>query len=246
MKKINKYLILFPLFASCSYVSDLKRTGDIITKEYEWNGVSNIEIWAPARVIPVISEESKIELKGMDFIVKGYQFIQSEEKLLIEHKNDRLQESKIADLILYAPKFDNIIVNSPCKLYSADTLHISNLTIVINGKGANTDGSLILKGNSLNFYAYGMNKCKMNFSGEIHSAYYYIQGVTKIDALELSTVSTKIKHKSYSDCYLFATELLDVNIFAPGNVYYKGNPEIIFERTKSNLLNASGEIYKIQ
>jgi len=228
-------------------VFDLKRTGDIITKEYEWNGAPQVEIYAPVRVIPVISEESKIVLTGMDFIVEGYQFIQSDEKLIIEHKNsNHIQESKIADLFLYTQKFENITANSPCKLYCIDTLYINNLSVIINGRGTNTMVDLIIKGNNLSFMAFGNNKCKTKISGKVNSTYYIIQGATVIDALGLSTEKSKITHKSYADCYLFVTELLDVNIFAPGNVYYKGNPEIIFKKTENNLLNSTGKVIKIQ
>ena len=247
IKIFIKSLILIPLLYSCDYVSNLKRTGDIITKEFEWNGASDIEIFAPVRVIPVTSEECKIVITGMDFIVNDYELIQSEEKFIVEHKNiNHIQESKIADLYLYAPKFNSFTANSPCKLYSVDTLYFDNLKIVINGRGVNTSGNLLLKGKNLNFYAFGSNKCKIKFSGEINSTLYYIQGATIIDALELSTKKTQIKHKSYADSYIFATELLDVNIFSSGNVYYKGNPELKVEVTENNLLNSTGKVIRLQ
>ena len=85
--KLKILLIFLPLLISCDYVVNLKRTGDIISKEFEWNGAAKIEVGAPVRIIPVISSESKIEITGMDFIVNDYELIQSDEKLKIEHKH---------------------------------------------------------------------------------------------------------------------------------------------------------------
>jgi len=249
--KLKIFLFFLPLLISCDYVLNLKRTGDIITITQEldtvnWNIAPKIEVFAPVRIIPVISNENKIEITGMDFIVNDYELIQSDKKLVIEHKHlDRLQESKIADIILYAPKFESIIVNSPCKFDHKDTLYINKLQIVINGKGINTSGNLILKGNNFNFAAYGLSKCEMNFSGELKSAYYVLQGGAKINTKELLTEKVEIIHKSYVDFYVNVLKSLNVKIYAPGNVYYKGNPEVKCENIENNLFNATGNVSKI-
>jgi hypothetical protein len=241
--KLKLFIVLLPLLISCDYIVNLKRTGDIITRNEVWNGASKIEIWAPVRLIPVISDTSKIEIKGMDFIVDDYLLIQSDDKLVVEHKNvSRIQESKIADLFLYAPNFESIIINSPCKFYCTDTLNINNLYIAINGAGVNSSVDIMLKGNNLTFCAYGMSKVIVNFAGQIHSANYRIEGGAIVNAQELFTEKTKIVHKSYGNSYIAASETLDVKIYATGNVYYTGNPQIIPEIIENNLFKATGKI----
>ena len=243
-----KFIFLFlPLLVSCDYVVNLKRTDEIITKEIEWNGATKIECCAPVRLIPVISNESKIEITGMSFIVNDYELVQYEDKLVIEHKNpSRLQEKKIADLILYAPKFEAFTINSVCKIFCKDTLSFDRLNFVINGRAANTTGNLILKGNNLNFRAYGLNKCIMNLSGEVKSVSYVVEGGTIVNAYALNTVKSEIIHKSYANCYVTVSELLDVKIYASGNIYYKGKPQVIFERIENNLFKATGEMIQLE
>jgi hypothetical protein len=245
--KLKIFSCFLPLLISCDYVINLKRNGDIITKECEWNGATKIELCAPVRIIPLISAESKIEITGMDFIVNDYDLIQSDEKLVVEHKRvNRIQENKIADLILYAPNFEIFIINAPCKFYCTDTLYVDKLQFVINGRGVNTSGNLILKGNSLNFGAYGMSKSIINLSGEINSASYRVEGGAMINAQELSTEKTEIIHKSYANSYVSVSDLLNAKIYASGNIYYNGNPLINSEIIENNLYNATGKILPIQ
>ena len=242
------YCLYFLQFVSCSYITDLKRTGDIITVEYDVSSATHIEIFAPVRLIPVIHNESKIKIIGMDFIVEDYVLTHSEEKIVVEHKKPiRIQEHKIADLYLYTPKIERITVNYPGKLHSNDTLYFDNLVIVINGRAAYTTGNLILKGNNLRFYAFGTtSKCNQILSGEVRSALLHIEGGARLNALELSTVSAKIVHKSFGHCHVAVSEQLDVEIFASGNLYYKGNPQTTFEWIENNLMKATGKIIQIE
>src|SRR5690554_846742 len=115
----NKILLLVSvlILGSCSYILDMKRTGDQKTIQLDWNGATSIEIWAPCKLILVNSETPFMEVEGMDFIVDGYDFIQSDDKLVIEHKNTNwLQEEKIANITLGAPDFKRFTFNSPGKI----------------------------------------------------------------------------------------------------------------------------------
>lgn len=238
-------LVLFSL-NSCNYIFDLKRTGDQVSEEIPWNGATQIEIWAPVHLILVNSDEVKMEISGMDFIVDGYNLIQSDEKLIIKHQNsNQLQEAKIADLTLYAPQFKQITANSPSKITNKDTLRFDNLNIVVNGKGVFTTSELTLKGNNFSLAVYGgSNKSKHILSGKLHSVLYNIQGGTDIEAFDLLTSQTTIIQKSYGDCYVSATDYIEVNTYSTGDVYYEGSPEIKFQRIVNTLMKASGQIYK--
>ena len=247
MKKLILLSLSVVLFLSCDYITHFNKTGDVITKEIEWNGAPHIEIYAPVRIIPVIDSVCRMEITGMDFLVEDYVFIQSDEKLMIEHKKSyRLQEEKIADLILYAPKYERFTANSPCKFESRDTLFFNNLTFVINGRGSHTTGNLILKGNSVRISAYSpTNRCKLTVSGEVNWAFYSTEGVTLIDAFGLSTVNTKILHKSAGNYNVSVSGLLDVEIYSTGNVYYKGNPTVDLKRIENFMMKATGQVINV-
>ncbi|GAO31701.1 GIN domain-containing protein [Geofilum rubicundum] len=244
MKHIVIGILVLGMLAGCSYITDLKRTGDEITQDMEWSGADDIEIWAPVRLILVNSESTSLKLSGMDFIVEGYDLIQEESKLTIRHQNiDWLQDSKIADLYVYSPDFNRITANSPCQISTlGDTLHINHLSLVVNGKGIFTTSDMTLKGHSLSISVYGgINKSKHTLSGQIDNALYHIQGGTDIEAVDLSTQNTTLIHKSYGDCYLNVADQLQVTIFSTGNAFYTGSPDLTFEQRKNTVMTATGK-----
>ena len=244
MKHIVIAILVLGMLAGCSYITDLKRTGDEITQDMGWSGADEIEIWAPVRLILVNSESSALQLTGMEFIVEGYDLIQEENKLIIRHQNiDWLQDSKIADLYVYSSEFNRITANAPCQITTNnDTLLINHLSLVVNGKGIYTTSDMILKGSALSISVFGgINKSKHTLAGQVDNVTYHIQGGTDIDALELATKSTTVVHKSYGDCYLNARDQLMVTIYSTGNVFFTGSPELTFEQRQNTLMTATGK-----
>jgi hypothetical protein len=247
LKKHITTLLVIALLSSCTYISDLKRTGDVKNITLDWSGNENIEIWAPCKLVLVNSAETRIELSGMDFIVDGYDLLQNEENLVIEHNNPNgLQEDKIVEIRLYAPNFKKITANSPCKIANVDTLIFSKLAIVVNGKGIYTTSDLTMKGNNFHLWVYGgINKSRHLLKGKIDNAYYETQGGTDIDALNLQTLTTTIVQKSYGHYYINCTEELNVTTYSTGNVYYSGNPTVTFTTQENAIMKASGGVFRI-
>jgi hypothetical protein len=46
MKHIVIGILAMGMLAGCSYITDLKRTGDEMTQDIGWSGADEIEIWA--------------------------------------------------------------------------------------------------------------------------------------------------------------------------------------------------------
>ncbi len=244
MKHIVIGLLAMGMFGGCSYITDLKRTGEETTLDIDWSGAGEIEIWAPVRVILINSEAPALRLSGMEFIVEGYDLITEGNKLTIRHQNiDWLQDSKIADLYVYSSEINRITANAPCQISTNnDTLFINHLSLVVNGKGIYTTSDMTLKGNALSISVFGgINKSKHILGGQVDNVTYHIQGGTDIVALELATNSTTVVHKSYGDCYVNASDQLQVTTFSTGNVFYTGAPELTFEQRKNTLMTATGK-----
>jgi len=245
IKQIIKILLTISTLSSCNYIKDLKRTENEKTLEINWEGASEIEIWAPVRLILVNSQTPNLKLTGMEFIVNGYDIIQQEDKLIIEHQNiNWLQDNKIADLYIYSNSFNNITANAPCKITTNnDTLFIDQLNIIVNGKGIYTTSDLLIKGNKLSISVFGgINKSKHIIAGNVESANYHIQGGTDIEALDLEALNTSVLHKSYGDCYLNSINNLQVIIYSTGNVYYLGSPSVTFKQQQNTVMTATGEV----
>ncbi|HLW06350.1 MAG TPA: DUF2807 domain-containing protein [Marinilabiliaceae bacterium] len=241
----NKLALLISVITlgSCSYILDIKRSGEIKKTETPWNGASSIEVWTPCKLVLVNSENPFMEVEGMDFIVDGYDLIQSDDKLVIEHKNTNwLQEEKIANITLGASDFKRVTFNSPGKITTRDTLSITQLQIVVNGKGIYTTSHLILKGDNFSLSVYGgVNKSSHHLSGELRNAQYNMEGGTDIDALELKTKKVSVILKSYGNIFLNATEKLTGKIYSTGNIYYSGDPNVEVEIVKNSVMQASGK-----
>jgi len=216
MKKLAALLFLATILGSCSYILDLNRTGDDKIIKLDWNGATNIEIWAPCQITLIN----------------------------IEHENtSSLQEKKMADIRLSAPDFETITYNAAGHLLNEDTLTVDQFKIVVNGKGIYTTSNLTLKGNSLTLYVYGgINKSEHKLSGIVNKASYTMEGGTDIDAINLKTQTTNINHKSYGNIYVDAEEYLNAQIYSTGNIYYTGQPTISFEIIENTIMDASGQL----
>ncbi|MDR2927109.1 MAG: DUF2807 domain-containing protein [Cytophagaceae bacterium] len=240
---IMLFCIVF-LFSSCSYIADIDREGETISKEIAWNGASRIEILAPVRFIPINSDECKIRLTGMDFIVNDYEITDAGDTLIIKHKKSlNIQENKIATLEVYATDFKTIFINSPCQLASYDTLTFNSLQMIVNGSGALMTGHLLLKGNDFRFMAFGgSNRCRPRFSGTVNSAYFQLQGGSDADASSLLTSMAVVEQRSNGNCSVSISNHLKATIYSTGNIYCWGKPETEFVRVENNLMQATGEL----
>ncbi len=227
---------------------DLKRTEESTIISIPLENISDVEVdvSAPCHLVLVNSDVSGIEVNGMDFIARDYYFEFSNEKIKINHKRkQRLQQEKVADIIIYSPSFKTITANSACHISGRDTVNIDKLTIVVNGRGIYTTSDLIFKGDHFRLNVYGgINKSRHIISGKLSSAYYFIEGVTDIEAKELTTKRTTVIHRSFGDCIVSDCDFLTVNIYSTGNVYYTGNPEINFSQNKNTMMNATGKLIK--
>ena len=244
MKKTIFILFSIILLGSCTYIMDLKRSGDEKIVEYSWNGATSIEILAPCRLILVNNETQFIKIEGMDYIVDGYELLQTDDELVIDHKEiNWLQEDKIANITLGAPTFRSVIFNSPGKITTLDTLKIGHFQLVINGKGIYTTSDMRLKGGSLSLSVYGgINKSSHHLSGEVKSVQYTMEGGTDINALKLKTEVATIVQKSYGNIFLYVRNKLIGKIYSTGNIYYTGEPQMEVEIIENAVMQASGKV----
>ncbi|TCO04451.1 GIN domain-containing protein [Natronoflexus pectinivorans] len=249
MQKTVISFILFTILiiSACDYITDLKRTGEEITMEIPWNGSGQIEVNASSSIVLVNSEDYKIKITGMDFIARGYEIDTSDNKLNITHTNPfRLQQDKLPDILIYSPDFRRLTINAPSRLANRDSLKFENLYISINGRGTYTTSQLKLKGNLFRFNVYGRGtKTTHQLTGVANKAYYHIEGGTNINASDLKTGTTNIRHLSFGNCFVNSTETLDVTIFSSGNVYYSGNPEVQFKQDETSTLRPSGIVVQV-
>lgn len=89
-----------------------------------------------------------------------------------------------------------------------------------------------------NYIYYHIGTAEVNYSGYAHLSYISASSFGPIYAEDLSTVFTFIKNEGSNNCYIHAENRLEATIKNLGNIYYKGNPEIVLNDTgEGQLIN---------
>jgi hypothetical protein len=240
-------IALFFTTNSCEYITSINKTGDIDSLVFVSNSPAGIEINAPCNILLTNDNTNNIILKGYDFIIDGYQLKSSDQKLVVDHKSSGLiQKEKMGTLVIGIKSLSSITLNSPAVIFSNDTVHTQSLTMVVNGSGIYSETNLIINCQSINLNVYGgVNQTTHHISGLAANASYYIEGCTSVDASELISQNTNIVQRSISDCKVNVNQNLAVTIYSKGDVYYRGEPQLSFEKHKTTLMNATGEIFNL-
>lgn len=74
-----------------------------------------------------------------------------------------------------------------------------------------------------------IGRTEIHAFGFSRESYIYINDVGILDARELSTSYTYIRHRTTGNCYVNAKDELGFEIRSSGNVYYMGNPHFFNE-----------------
>ena len=75
-------------------------------------------------------------------------------------------------------------------------------------------------------YYYGTSRVNLHGKGN-ENLYIYKKSYGIVDARDFHTQHIAIQHNSVGDCYIWATESINAEIYNLGDIYYKGNPQDI-------------------
>lgn len=244
---ISSILMALLSLSGCEYITTINKTGETDSLFFQCQSPTELEITAPCRIQFINGSSDKIVLKGYDFIIEDYSISQTENKLKISHKNSNfIQKEKMGTVYICLNSISNITLNAPAILASSDTIQMQSLSIVINGSGIYSETDLKVDCQNLNLTVYGgVNQTMHYLSGNASNTNFYIEGCTLVNASELKSHTTTVIHRSIADCNINADNELGVTIFSTGNVYYKGNPTMIFFRHKTSLMSATGNAFHL-
>lgn len=132
----------------------------------------------------------------------------------------------------------HIDVHETAFIYSTDSIG-DNFSIFFRGGMGETN--LILNNQMLFVVPYGTTGGKYVFRGKTQQLSLNNPYTCTVDASQLQAVNVNIDQKSISDARVWAIEKLTVKILNRGNIYYKGNPEIIIDSLSSTgkLINSN-------
>ncbi len=246
---MNKYCIAFligvlVLLNSCSYIELLTAEGDIVQYKQEIDTLNKITIEVPCELVLSDSLTDKIWILAYDYLVDGLDMNYSEKHLTIDHQDyDVLQESQLIEVVVPGNQINRITVNNIAKITSCDSLQMGDVVFVMGGNAQYSEIDVSIDCNKLSLYAYCYgNIGTYQFEGKAYEAKYLIEGNISVYAENLECSNIDIIHKSYNDCYVRATEILDVDCYSKGDTYYYGDPELVFTRYDLVDMESTGEL----
>jgi hypothetical protein len=215
------------LLSGCDYTDALLKDGEIVRKEVELSSFERIEIETSVNLVLTNSTDSVAIIEGLDFLVPRLLLNQEGKVLKIESEGlIGFREKQLPSVTLGGVSgLKRIISNFPSKITNLDTLKVSSLSVVVNGRGTFTECDLLVDAETLSLAVYGSNVGNHFFRGKADKLSVNTEGLSTVDARGLDAKSVRFVQKSVNSSYVNALELLDVEVYASGNVYYSGNPE---------------------
>ncbi|PRZ00940.1 GIN domain-containing protein [Marinilabilia salmonicolor] len=226
MKGIWTLLILAILFSGCDYTDALLKDGKMIRKEVLLGSIERIEIDTSVELVLTNGRDSVVVVEGLDFLVPRLVLNQEGDVLKIESEGlIGFREKQLPTVTVGVSGLKRITSNFPSRITNTDTLKLSSLSVVINGRGTFTQCDLLVDAGTLSLAAYGSNVGNHIFRGKADKLIVNAEGLSTVDALQLKAKTVRMVQKSVNSSYVNAVEALSVDIFSSGNVYYIGNPD---------------------
>lgn len=214
------------MLSGCDYTDALLKDGEVIRKEVALSPFERIDIDTSVNLVLINASDSVAIIEGLDFLVPRLLLTQEGKVLKIESEGlIGFREKQLPSVILGVSGLKRITSNFPSKITNLDTLKVSALSIVINGRGTFTQCDLLVDAGSISLATYGSNVGNHIFRGKADQFSVNAEGLSTVDSRRLDAKSVRMVQKSVNSSYVNALEHLEVEVYSSGNVYYSGTPE---------------------
>ncbi len=224
------YLVLLLLMTGCDYIMLLADEGTIIEEKRTLDKFNELFVDVSVKLVLYNDTSNTAFLSGPDFNVKNLQLIQDGKKLFIKNGGFKyVKKDQAVKVMLPVHSSLAITINSPAVILSEDTLYLDIFKMIVNGRGTYTESDIKVVANTILINAYGDNIGKHVLSGRCQKLSSVMEGIVWLDATSIDAKDVSVLQSSMNSVYVSAINRLDVKICSSGNIYYKGNPVIIYE-----------------
>jgi hypothetical protein len=182
-----------------------------------------------------------IKLEGGENLLPGIETQISDSTLCIRNNNTygwlRTYDKKITAYVTM-PHILELQYEATSTVTNIDTIKEDSLFVISNG-GSGYIKLLINTGSS--HLSINKGSVDMDISGKSGVNYIYSNAYGPFHCSDLKTAYTFISNFSTNDCYISVNYLLEYKISNLGNIYYKGDPQII-----PGLLTGEGKLIKME
>ncbi len=236
---MKKFLFII-LVISTSCNDALFDAGDIISKDYALDEFNEIYINDIFDVCLIQDTVCKLQIEGGSNLLPNIDFKVTNNKFYIENNNSAQWSRNYERIKIYisVKEIKFLRVDESANVKTIDTLITPKLTVWSINDYA--DISINVKCDNFYIVNEGTSGGYFTIKGETINSGIWARGSCIIDAIDFLSEKTVIKNESIGNCYINASNILNVEILRSGDIYYKGNPETINylpDNTKGQLID---------
>lgn len=211
------------LFQSCvtDPITCIRVSSSQITESRDIRDFKGIILYENANLIITQGSEYAVKMTGPQNVVELTNTTLANDYLVISSA-DCFNGNDELTIEVTAPVYELISVEERSTLITTGVIEGENIQLSVLG-AVDIDVELVMDSVFTSFVGDG----ELNFSGS--SIYHQItlEGEFEVGGFELITDHIVIGLIGTGDCEVYANEILDVSIMGIGNVYFKGNPDIL-------------------
>jgi hypothetical protein len=245
MKKYIYILSLF-VFTSCNFINPFHDEGKSIETIIELDDFTQIEIHNSFDIEIIEDTESYILYIGGEKILDEMTYSSLSGILKLDYKfMNWTKDLKIPTLEIHMPLLEGISLYAPGSIKSLNQLSGDVLSIDIHESSKTYEVEFDIDYNNLRFQSRGSVGGTFNISGMCPKSSYVLNGSTNLKAYELDSKEVNVIHNSLGNAYVYTQNKLLVTFYKSGDIYYKGNPDVIdIKYDQINNQDASGKVIK--
>lgn len=237
-------LVVLLFFNSCekSRIDDLfMSTGKETTISRDITGnFTKIRLEDGLDLVITTGKPYSITLTGGENVIEGVETTISDSCLTLVNKNKfnwvRSYDRRITANVSL-PNLVYLEYESSGTVSNTDTIRADSLFVTAYGSGYI---NLVIKTRSSHL-ALTRGSVDFNIKGFSGVNYLFADGYGPFHCANLRTGFTFMRSQSTNDCYVNVTENLEYEIYNLGNIYYKGNPEVVH-----GVANSEGRLIKME
>ncbi len=220
------FIFLTSTNSACLYTMEtVDGNGNVVRQDRNVSPFRAIQVGSSFEVSLVQGDKESVVVEAdenlMEYIVtevRGHTLIAGTEKNLRNY--DRLR------LIVTFRELDQIDARGAVKIYGDDTLTFEDLSLEASGA---TEVILDLEAYSLSLGSSGASHLRL--AGRCRTASLESSGASSLRADDLETEEFMLNISGAGEASVFVTKTLDVSVSGASHVKYKGNPQMIRQKT---------------
>jgi hypothetical protein len=232
MVRLVYWVVFIVIFSQCRKDGCFYSSGEQTTRILSENFFNTVEVWGLFNVELVQDTVYYVEANGGVNVVDRLEAVVVNDSLSLYNYNNCFwyRDYEKVHIRVHFKDIKRILVHETSMVYSVDSI-TDNFILEIRGDLAEAD--LVLNNGHIFFLGYMQSGGKYTFRGKSENIRLDGYYTSVVDASELKSEVAEIRNYSISDYKVWVTDELKVQIHNRGNVYLRGNPDIVFDSINS-------------